>query len=424
MCASETGVVDLDGDRVRHGRLGPGGMLAVDPAAGGLQLDPLASVVAARPYERWLDDERTVLLPVAFDDGPDDLSRSQVAHGLTREDLAIAIRSMSSTGHEPTFSMGDDTPIPPLAQRSRPVTAFLRQRFAQVTNPALDHLREGWVMSLRTLLGARPALLAEGTAERPIVELDTFLLEGVPAGPRLDATWDPADGPDGLEAALRRLAESADSACRAGADVLVVTHEASGAGRAPMPSVLAVGAVHTALVDRGLRPSTSIVVVADDAFGSHDAACLLTCGADAIVPRLALVTVTSLFVEGRLPGAASAEEVRAKYRTAVEEGVRKSMSRLGISVLDSYRGARALDALGLADEVIDRCFPGVVSPIGGLGFRALGEQVLERWSAAFGNGRPTLANPGAVKFHRGGEYHGTNPDVVRALHRSVDPGLT
>ncbi|MEX2202462.1 MAG: glutamate synthase central domain-containing protein, partial [Actinomycetota bacterium] len=423
VCASETGVVDLDGKRVRLGRLGPGEMLAVDPAAGGLRLDPLESLVAARPYERWLDEERTVLLPVAFDEGPGDLSRSQVAHGLTREDLAIAIRAMSSTGHEPTFSMGDDTPIPPLAQRSRPVTAFLRQRFAQVTNPALDHLREGWVMSLRTLLGPRPALLAKGPAERPIVELDTFLLEAMPAGPRLDATWDPADGPDGLEAALRRLAEEAEAACRA-ADVLVVTHEATGARRAPIPGVLAVGAVHTALIDRGLRPNTSIVVAADDAVGSHDAACLLTCGADAIVPRLALATVTSLFVEGRVPGAASAEEVRAKYRTAVEEGVRKSMSRLGISVLDSYRGARALDALGLADEVIERCFPGVVSPIGGLGFRALGEQVLQRWSAAFENGRPVLANPGAVKFHRGGEYHGTNPDVVRALHRSVDPSLT
>jgi glutamate synthase domain-containing protein 2/glutamate synthase domain-containing protein 1/glutamate synthase domain-containing protein 3 len=424
VCASETGVVDLDGRRVRLGRLGPGQMLAVDPAAGGLQLDPLAPLVTERPYGRWLERERTVLLPVAFGEGPDDLSRSQVAHGLTREDLTIAIRAMSSTGHEPTFSMGDDTPIPPLAQRSRPVTAFLRQRFAQVTNPALDHLREGWVMSLRTLLGARPALLTQGPADRTIVELDTFLLEGVPAGPRLDATWDPADGPDGLEAVLRHLVEDAAVACRAGADVLVVTHEPAGAGRAPVPSVLAVGAIHTGLVERGLRPSTSIVVVADDAFGSHDAACLLTCGADAIVPRLALATVTSLFVEGRLPGAASAQEVRARYRTAVEEGVRKSMSRLGISVLDSYRGARALDALGLADEVIDRCFPGVVSPIGGLGFRALGEQVLERWSAAFGNGRPTLANPGAVKYHRGGEYHGTNPDVVRALHRSVDPGLT
>jgi glutamate synthase (ferredoxin) len=424
VCASETGVVDLDGMRVRHGRLGPGEMLAVDPEAGGLQLDPLASLVTERPYERWLQQERTVPLPVAFDDGPEDLSRSQVAHGLTREDLAIAIRAMASTGHEPTFSMGDDTPIPPLAQRSRPVTAFLRQRFAQVTNPALDHLREGWVMSLRTLLGSRPPLLVEGHAERAIVELDTFLLEGVPAGPRIDATWDPVDGPDGLEPALRRLAEEADSATRAGADVLIVTNDGAGPARAPVPSVLATGAVHTALVERGLRPSTSIVVIADDAFGSHDAACLLSCGADAIVPRVALATITSLYGEGRIPGAGSAEEVRATYRGAVEEGVRKSMSRLGISVLDSYRGARALDALGLADEVIERCFPGVVSPIGGLGFRALGEQILERWSAAFGNGRPTLANPGAVKFHRGGEYHGTNPDVVRALHRSVDPGLT
>jgi glutamate synthase (ferredoxin) len=187
--------------------------------------------------------------------------------------------------------------------------------------------------------------------------------------------------------------------------------------------VLAVGAIHTALVERGLRPATSIAVVADDAFGSHDAACLLTCGADAVVPRLALATVAALYGDGRLPGVPSAEAARGRYRASVEEGVRKAMSRLGISVLDSYRGARAVDALGLADEVIERCFPGVVSALGGLGFEALGEQALERHAAAYGREPVEVANPGVVKFHRGGEYHATNPDVVRALHRTIDPSL-
>ncbi|MGH2637555.1 MAG: glutamate synthase central domain-containing protein, partial [Actinomycetota bacterium] len=423
VCASETGVVDLDGTRVRHGRLGPGDMIAVDPDAGGLQLDPLAMLVGGRPYRRWLERERTRALPASFDGGPDDLTRAQVANGLTREDLALAVRPMASTGHEPTFSMGDDTPMPALARRPRPVTTFLRQRFAQVTNPALDHLREGWVMSLRTLLGPRPPLLGDGPAELPIVELDSFLLEGAPAGRRLDATWDPAEGPEGLERALGRLSRDAIDACRFGEGVLVVSNAAAGPGRVPVPNVLAVGAVHTALVECGLRPSTSVVALADDAIGSHDAACLLTCGAEAIVPRLALATVTDLHDEGRLPGIGSAEEARANYRHAVEEGVRKSMSRLGISVVDSYRGARAVDALGLADEVVACCFPGVVSVIGGLGFRALAEHALERWAAAFGDVRPQLANPGVVKFQRAGEYHGSNPDVVRALHRTVDPGL-
>ena len=423
VCASETGVVDLDGARVRLGRLGPGDMIAVDPGAGGLQLEPVATLASQRPYARWLEEERTIALPASSDRGPIELARAQVSHGLTREDLTLALRPMASTGHEPTFSMGDDTPMPALASRPRPVTAFLRQRFAQVTNPALDHLREGWVMSLRTLLGPRPRLLADGPADRPIVEVDTFLIEDAPDGRRLDATWDAAEGADGLERALGRLAEEAVVACRSGEGVVVVTNAAAGPGRPPVPSVLGVGAVHTALVERGLRPRTSIVALADDALGSHDAACLLTCGADAVVPRLALATVAALHDEGRLPDIDSAERARANYRRAVENGVRKSMSRLGISTVDSYRGSRAVDALGLADEVIEHCFPGVVSSIGGLGFRELGEHVLERWSLAYADGRPQLANPGIVKFQRAGEYHATNPDVVRALHRTVDPRL-
>jgi glutamate synthase (ferredoxin) len=424
VCASETGVVDLGDATVRHGRLGPGDMIAVDPFAGGLQPAPLEPFVRARPYARWTEAERVFALPLAFEGGADDLVRRQVAHGLTREDVTLAVRPMASNGHEPTFSMGDDTPIPPLALTSRPATAFLRQRFAQVTNPALDHLREGWVMSLRTLLGPRPPLLEDRPAERPIVELDTFLLEAVPAAAVLDATWDAAEGPAGLEWALARLEREAAEACGAGEGVLVVSHAAAGPGRAAIPGVFAVGAVHSALVTGGLRRDTSIVAAVDDAFGSHDASCLLACGADAVVPRLALETVTALHADGRLPGVATAEDARARFRAAVEGGVRKTMSRLGISILDSYRGSRALDAIGLAQGVVDRCFPGVVSAIGGLGFEALAERVLERWATAFGDGRAQLANPGVVKFHRGGEYHGANPDVVRALHRTVDPGLT
>ena len=149
---------------------------------GGLILDPVAELAGARPFARWVAIERT-RSPAYEDPSPQvDLARSQVAHGLTREDVTLAIRAMASGGHEPTSSMGDDTPMPPLAAHPRPATAFLRQRFAQVTNPALDHLRERWVMSLRTLLGPRPPLLADGPADRPMAELDTFLLERAPGG--------------------------------------------------------------------------------------------------------------------------------------------------------------------------------------------------------------------------------------------------
>ena len=423
VCASETGVVDHGDVPVRLGRLGPGEMIVVDPAAGGVCFDPVADLAAARPYTTWLEAERITDLAVDPVPAPADLLARQVAHGLTREDLSLFVRPMASTGHEPVFSMGDDTAIPPLATTPRPVTAFLRQRFAQVTNPALDHLREGWVMSLRTLLGPRPEPLADGPAATRLVELSTFLLDGRPGGYRLDATMPVEAGPGGLRAALDRLAAEAVSAASRGEPILVVEQEAVGPGRAPIASVLAIGAIHTGLERAGLRHRTSIVAVADDVWSSHDAACLLTVGADAIHPRLAHATVGDLHAGGRLPEGVSPVEARARFGEALEEGVRKALARLGISVLASYRGARALDALGLADEVMDRCFPGVVSPVGGLGFGDLAVAALDRHAAAYVTEPPTLANPGRVKHQRGGEHHASNPDVVRALHRTVDPGL-
>jgi glutamate synthase domain-containing protein 1 len=306
VCASETGVVDLEGP-IRRGRIGPGEMLVVDPARGGLQEDPLARLAGDRPYGTWVAAERTGPPALRSDEPRVDLLRLQVAHGLTREDISLAIRPMATTGHEPTFSMGDDTPIPPLATRPRPLTSFLRQHFAQVTNPAIDHLREGWVMSSKTFLGARPPALMEGPAGEPIAEVDAFLLEGRPEGRVLDATWSARDGPGGMEAALARIVDEAIVAVASGAAPLLILHHGEvGPDRAPIPSVLAVGAVHAALVAVGQRLRTSLAVVADDVWGSHDAACLLSVGADIICPRLALATVDALCAEGRLPDVGAA----------------------------------------------------------------------------------------------------------------------
>jgi glutamate synthase (ferredoxin) len=420
VCASEAGVADLGDAPVRLGRLGAGEMLIVDPSAGGLVLDPVGPLAGAQPYQAWLTRERVTtptLLPRAE---PHDLPRRQVALGLTREDLTLVVRPMAASGHEAVSSMGDDTPIPPLASFPRPVSAFLRQRFAQVTNPALDHLREAWVLSLRTFLGRRPPLMSVGPASHRVVELSTFLLDGCPEGRRLDATWAVSDGPDGLEMALGRLADRALAACRDD-DILVIDHADVGPDRAPMPSILAVGAVHTALGRAGVRGRTSIVADVGDVWSSHDAACLLGMGVEAIVPSLALATVEALFADGRLGDVATAGEARRRYLAALEEGVRKALARLGISALDAYRGARAFDALGLAPQVVDRCFPGVVSPIAGLGFAALASVVLDRHAAAFVAAAPILPSPGSIKHRRGGEYHASNPEVIEALHRVVDP---
>ncbi len=231
------------------------------------------------------------------------LTSRQIVAGFTREDLSVVLRPTAAGAHEPTSSMGDDTALPPLAGRARPLYAYFRQRFAQVTNPPIDHLRERSVMSLRTLLGARAELLLEGPAPR-LRELESFFvfpsaLEAL--GPaRLDATF---TAEEGLRLACRRLVAEAMAAVAKGAELLLLTDErAIGEARAPVPALLAVGAVNRRLVEAGLRTRVSILVASEEPRESHHFACLLGYGADAICPRLALQTLAALAAADKLGG--------------------------------------------------------------------------------------------------------------------------
>ncbi|MBI4261125.1 MAG: glutamate synthase subunit alpha, partial [Actinobacteria bacterium] len=430
VASSEAGTVDARGHgRVRRGKLGPGQMIFVDPSGGGLQLDPVSRVARHRPYGRWLEEHRVAVSPgVPAVPVPDDLERRQVAHGYTREELNLVVKPSAANGKEPTFSMGDDTPLPPFSRHGRPLYGFFKQRFAQVTNPPIDHLRERHVMSLRTLLGPRDPLLWERAEGAALLECETFLLFRPTGGVHLDATWPAEEGPAGLRPALEALAARAVDAAIHGSGIMLVSDEAAGPDRAPIPSLLAVGAVNSALLRTGHRTRTSLVVQTDDAREAHHVACLLGYGAEAVYPRLALATVAALAAAGRAGDVEGVEHALLNWRAAVEEGVLKILSKLGISCVDSYRGAQTFDALGLAPEVVDLCFEGTASPVGGLGFEDLGELVLARHRSAWGgdgNGAgPALPNPGFVKFHRGGEPHANEPNVVRALHETVDPGLS
>jgi glutamate synthase (ferredoxin) len=425
VCASEAGVVDTDGrGLVRRGALGPGGMLWVDPREGGLQTDPVRRIATRRPYARWVSASRSLGPAVAQLDEPRPASkirRRQVVHGYTREEITVIVRAAASSGVEPTFSMGDDTPIAVLSERARPLHHYLRQRFAQVTNPALDHVRERSVTSLRTLLGPRDPLLWERPRAAALLELDSCVAFAAPRGVPIDATWDPEAGPGGVRRGLARVVADAVEAVREGAAILIISDEAAGPLRAPVPSLLAVGAVHRALIDAGLRTKASIVARCEEVREAHHVACLVAVGAELVVPTLAFDTVANLVREGRLsddpPGAAV-----LRFRTALEEGVLKAMARLGISTVDAYHGAAALDALGLSEEIATGCF-GLPAPEGGLGLDDVGAAVLSRHANAFGGDDPDLDHPGLVRFRRGGEYHATEPDLVRAMHRMVDPGL-
>jgi glutamate synthase domain-containing protein 2/glutamate synthase domain-containing protein 1/glutamate synthase domain-containing protein 3 len=424
VAASEVGAVDVGGHgKVQRRKLGPGQMIFLDPQGGGLDEDPVANRLARRrPYGRWLDE---YLKPASVGEPeapvPEDLLKRQVAFGYTKEEFTTVIRPMATTGHEPTSSMGDDTAPAILAQRPRSLYNYFKQRFAQVTNPAIDHLRERSVMSIRTLVGPHDPILWDRPENAAMLELDTFFLFKPLGGYLIDATFPVSEGPKGLRQAIERIAAEAETAARHGSGILVLSDVEVSQERAPVPMLLAVGAVHHRLLRSGHRTRASITVETDEAREVHHFACLLGYGAEAICPRLVLASLADLVDRARLGEAISVAEALMRYRSAVEEGVLKILSKMGISTTDSYRGAQIFDAVGLNQEVIDLCFAGTDSPVGGIGLDEIAEDVLRRHLAAYAL-PARLESPGYFKHHSKGEYHTTNPAVVDSLHEALDSG--
>ena len=421
-CASEAGAVPLpEGVTVRRGRLGPGQLLAVDPDRG-LQLDAelKRDLAARRPYAAWVNESIERRSAGEPEPAPQsDLAARQVLHGYTREELNVMLRPIAQSGNDPVYSMGDDAAIAPLAGRARPLASYFRQRFAQVTNPAIDHLRERTVMSVATLLGRRAPLSAAGPVPRLLV-LPGFLLypDGLAAldPVTLDGTF---TGARGLDSAVERLVAEAEAAVRNGAELVCISDASAGGGRAAVPSLLAVAAVHSRLVEAGLRTACSLLVESDEARDTHMIATLLGYGADAICPRLALETVANLAANDKVGGdRPSPEEAQRRLVAALEDGVLKVMSKMGISDVASYRGARLFDAVGLERRLCRRFFAGTPSAIGGVGLARLEQDALERLAASR-EAKPGLENPGFYKFRKGGEPHATTPEVVEALQESL-----
>jgi glutamate synthase domain-containing protein 2/glutamate synthase domain-containing protein 1/glutamate synthase domain-containing protein 3 len=420
--ASEAGAVPLpEGVTVRRARLSPGQLFSVDPERGVLFDGELTRALSARrPYARWVSEslsfgERGAPAPTPAGD----LTVRHALHGYTREELSLMLRPIAQSGRDPVYSMGDDAPIAPLAGRARPLASYFRQRFAQVTNPAIDHERERTVMSVATLVGPRPPLDADGPLSR-LLALPSFLVtpDGLAAlePTEIDATFD-AD--EGLGVAVDRVADACADSAEAGARVVCISDRAAGGARAPIPSLLAVAAAHGRLVERGLRIACSLVVSSDEARDTHMVATLLGYGADVICPRLALETVARLADTDKVGGdRPSPEEAQTRLLHALEHGVLKVMSKAGISDVASYRGARLFEAIGLDRRLCARFFGETHSAIGGIGLARLERDALERLAASEAE-KPALENPGFYKFRKGGEPHATDPDVVDALQESV-----
>jgi len=431
VCASEMGAVPTGGHgAVDRGRLGPGHMLVVSPRFGVVRNHGVKEHLAVRaaPYAAWAGDGFYHLgAGDPVEEPPADLVALQAAQGFTKEDLAMVLKPMSNDAKEPTFAMGDDSPLPPMAGRPRPVSHYLKQRFAQVTNPPIDPLRERLVMSLRTLIGPRAHLLSEHADAARLLALDSFFvypsriesLTRRDVNPyftvRLDATFDTADGADGLEAAVRHLAHEADLAVADGAGVLVIDNGGVGPSRAPIPSLLALGAVHQRLTAGQRRSDTSLVVVADDVRDTHAIAALVGFGADLVCPRLALQSVAAE-ADATDTGDIVSSEAQERYRAAIEAGVLKILSKMGISTIESYRGAQVFEVLGLAPEVVDLCFTGTANHVGGIGWRHLGEDTLALHREAFGDDEADLDSPGYFRDRKGGEYHAHDKEVTQALN--------
>ena len=434
VASSEVGAARTEGHgTVRRERLGPGEMLVIDPAAGGVVEDREVKrrLGARQPYGQWLEDhQHSVERGIPVVNEPDrDLTARQICASFTQEEQTGILRPLANDAKEPVSSMGDDTPLALLSDKRRPIYHYLKQRFAQVTNPPIDHLREWQVMSLRTQLGPRSPILSEEPEAARLLELDGFLLypQGLqelvldpPIGMRaagLDATFPTADGPAGLESRIGTLGDEAVQSVRDGAALLVISDRSIDEERAPVPGLLAVGAVHHRLVSAGLRTETSIIIETDDARETHTFATLLGYGADAVCPRLALETIAELADGGRLGrDSASAGEAQESYFHGVADGVLKIMSKMGISTLDSYRSAQVFEAIGLGPDVISECLTGTPSALGGLTLAELGEDVIERHELAFSDDAE-LTSPGFYKHRKGGEYHVNNPDSIGALHR-------
>ena len=419
--ASEAGVVTMAPSTVvERGRLGPGQMLLVDTRDGSVLRDAEAKERAAARHDYGLLADR-VLVPVERRhievEGPDDIAALHRLNGWGSEDVKIVVAAMAETGAEPVFSMGDDIPIAALGRTPRRVYGYLRQRFAQVTNPAIDPLREKAVMSLRVLIGPRRGTLEpEGGADRELrrshhpaipgtqrlLELESPVLGAAELArvledaTVLDATY--ALG-ESLHDALRRLCREASET----PGVIVLSDRRAGLERIAIPMALAVGAVHEALLKTGERMAKDLVAIAGDVVDVHDVACLITIGASAVHPYLALATA-----------AAAASEGETRYRKALEAGLLKVMAKMGISCVDSYRGSQVLEALGLGAEVMELCFPAVPSNIGGVDLTDIERMALPRLVEA-----PALPDHGRVRFRKAGEHHAYNPLAVRAAQKAA-----
>ncbi len=436
MAGSEAGMVPVDeANVIEKGALGPGQMLAVDMREGALFHDTELKdkLAASRPFGEWvgkvkeLDEVLAGVEERALYTG-DALRTRQIAAGFTLEDLEQILAPMAEDGKEVLASMGDDTPSAVLSNTYRPLSHFFRQNFSQVTNPPIDSLREFRVMSLKTRFGNLKNVLDEDTAQSEILVLDSpfvgnsqfaRLVENFNAPMvEIDCTFSAGGSGGALSKALERIRKVAEEAVRSGAGHLVLSDRGQGSDRVAMPMILATSAVHSWLTRKGLRTFTSINVRSAECIDPHYFAVLIGCGATVVNAYLAEDSLADRAGRGLLNG--NLTEITHRYREAIDQGLLKVMSKMGISVLSSYRGGLNFEAVGLSRAMVAEYFPGMTSRISGIGISGIQRKLEEVHAKGWNVAQDILPIGGFYKSRKGGEVHAWQAEGMHLLQAACD----
>ncbi|MDE8651686.1 glutamate synthase large subunit [Novosphingobium album (ex Liu et al. 2023)] len=448
--ASESGVLPIKEDNiVRKWRLQPGRMLLIDFEQGRIIEDEelKTQLAGAEPYQEWLHKAQYMLkdldviepelaqLPVATTT----LLDRQQAFGYTQEDISRFLEPMALNADDPIGSMGTDTPIPVLSRKSRLLYDYFKQNFAQVTNPPIDPIREELVMSLVSMIGPRPNLLGHDAGAHKRLEVSQPILtdediakirsveaalDGAFRTETIDITWDAETGAAGLGMAIKEMCWAATEAVLADKNILILSDRAQGPERIPMPALLATSAVHHHLVRQGLRMQTGLVVETGEAREVQHFCALAGYGAEAINPYVAFETIEDIRTRKNLP--VSARDAEKNYIYAIGKGIRKVMSKMGISTYQSYCGAQIFDAVGLSTRFVETYFSGTATTIEGAGLAEIAEETVRRHAAAYGD-NPIYAHMldvgGMYGLRLRGEEHAWTSQNIGALQHAVRGNL-
>ncbi|MBX2951284.1 MAG: glutamate synthase large subunit [Leadbetterella sp.] len=447
--ASEAGVLDIDPAQVLYkGRLQPGKMFVVDMEQGRIIPDEelKADICSRQPYQQWLDEHKIMIQDLPESIRPytqyseEGLLKRQISGGMTSEDLRLILAPMAASGAEAIGSMGIDIPLAVLSNQSQHISYYFKQLFAQVTNPPIDSIRERSIMSLISFVGASENILSESPKHCRQVQLNQPVLtikqfdklrfvdyEGFQA--KTINTYFNVDSPDparALEFALERICRYAVDAIYDGFEIIILSDRAIDSDHAPIPSLLAVSAVHHHLIRKGLRGKIGLLVESGDIWETHHFATLIGYGASGICPYIAFETLSSMNRTHMISGGLSDEQLYKNYIKAVNKELLKIFSKMGISTLASYRGAQIFECIGLGKPLVDRFFTGTVSRIGGLGIEEIARECLIRHAVAFPKvpSVKKLEVGGVYQWKQRGEKHLFNPDTIHLLQQSTRVGVS